>query len=94
MGYRVRRAKGKFRGLPPHLLFQRTETDDSDLLPRLHQSVQNNGSIWADIFVTPHGRSPIPSAATYTEDTLHVRKSELSRSSTRATPNLSLFWQC
>jgi hypothetical protein len=54
----------------------------ADLRPH-SQSVQHNASLWADIFVTSTGHSPDPSSSTYTDETLHVRKSEL-----RAAPSL------
>lgn len=47
--------------------------------------MQHNASLWVDIFVTPTGHSPDPSSSTYTDETLHVRKSEL-----QALPSLLL----
>ncbi|KAI5481900.1 Cleft lip and palate associated transmembrane protein [Pseudohyphozyma bogoriensis] len=48
---------------------------DYDTVWKVPASVQNNGSIWADLFITPTGASPNPADATFdAKNTAHVRK--------------------
>ncbi|KAK4053964.1 hypothetical protein OIO90_003801 [Microbotryomycetes sp. JL221] len=47
---------------------------DWDTIVRLPQTVQNNGSLWADIFVSPAGTSPDPQSGSFESEHLHIRK--------------------
>ncbi|KAM0791252.1 hypothetical protein ACM66B_005729 [Microbotryomycetes sp. NB124-2] len=45
-----------------------------DTLVDVPASVQNNGSLWADVFVVPTGTSPDSSSPQYDPEHLHIRK--------------------
>jgi hypothetical protein len=56
-------------------IYQRYACQDSLIVPMtlnaFDQSVQQNGSLWAHMYLTKDNADPDPSGATYKEDSVH-----------------------